>query len=171
MTRPTQRTIVLGAALAFLLCMGTAQIFAKKPSPSPTSTPPPAAIQATPAPQGESSEPRSRVLELAGAFGNEGYKLRDGFWFGALEPGKPVLIEVNLFAGNEYWFCLAANEQARKIQVSVFDENGRPVQGNHYQEGPTAAAGIVAEVSGRYFIRLELREGTTADACFLYAYK
>jgi len=114
---------------------------------------------------------RSKVLELAGAFANDGYKIRDGYWAGILEPGKPQFLEVNLFSGNTYWFSAAALAPARTLSVTVFDENGRPLETEVFQDGLTAAAGLVPDASGRYFVRLELVEGDKADFCLVYSYK
>ena len=119
----------------------------------------------------ERTTSRSKVLELAGAFANDGYKIRDGYWSGVLEPGKPQILEVNLFAGNAYWFCAAAIAPARKLSVSLFDENGRPVEGEAFQDGSTAAAGLLPDASGRYFVRLELVEGDKAEFSLVYSYK
>jgi hypothetical protein len=119
----------------------------------------------------ERSTARSRALELAGAFANDGYKIRDGYWSGVLEPGKPQILQVNLFAGNAYWFSAAALAPARKLSVTLFDENGRPVTGELFQDGSTAAAGLLPDASGRYFVRLELVEGEKADFCLVYSYK
>ena len=114
---------------------------------------------------------RSRALELAGAFANDGYKIRDGFWAGSLELGKPLFVEVNLFSGNEYWFSSAALPPAHKIAVDVFDQKGRPVQGERFQDGATAAAGLIAQTSGHYFVRATMTEGEKADFCLVYSYK
>lgn len=114
---------------------------------------------------------RSKVLELAGAFSNDGYKIRDGYWSGILEPGKPQFLEVNLFAGNSYWFSVAALAPARKLSVSLFDENGRPLEEEIFQDGLAAAAGLVPDVSGKYFVRVELVEGDKSDFCLVYSYK
>lgn len=138
------------------------------PAPAPTAS-------ETPTPQPVSPEQsvtaRSKALDLAGAFSNDGFKIRDGHWDGVLEPGKPQLIEVNLFAGNEYWFTAAALSPARKITVVVFDHEGRPVDTSNYEDGPSAAAGLVSERSGPYYIQVDLTEGERADFCFLYCYK
>ena len=126
----------------------------------------------TPAPEDRAqTTARSKVLELAGAFANDGYKIRDGYWSGVLEPGKPQFLEVNHFAGNSYWFSAAALAPARTLSVSVFDENGRPLETELFQDGLTAAAGLVPDASGRYFIRLELVEGDKSDFCLVYSYK
>jgi len=114
---------------------------------------------------------RSLALELAGAFTNDGYRLRDGFWPGEIEPGRPRYLEVNLFAGNEYWFCAAATPPARKLSVSVFDAAGKRVEFQSYGDGASAAAGFEPDISGKYFLKLDLLEGEKSPFCLIYAYK
>lgn len=114
---------------------------------------------------------RSAALELAGAFSNDGYKIRDGYYFTELEPGKSAVVEVNLFAGNEYWFCVSGIAPGRKVDVRVYGEDGQPVEQQGYDDGANAAAGVVAGVSGKYFVKLTLAEGEKSPVCFLYCYK
>jgi hypothetical protein len=114
---------------------------------------------------------RSKALELAGAFSNDGYKIRDGYWPGEIEPDRPQFLEVNLFSGNEYWFSAAVNSPGRKMAISVFDEKGKPVEFQTYEDGQVAAAGFLPEISGRYFVKLSLLEGNKAQFCLLYSYK
>jgi hypothetical protein len=116
-------------------------------------------------------EARRVALELAGAFANDGFKIRDGVAQGSLEPGKPKVIQVNLYAGNEYWFSLAATGGAKKVAVSVFDENGTKIEAEPYEAGVTAAAGFSPDASGPYYVKIELVEGETAAFCLLYSYK
>jgi hypothetical protein len=141
-----------------------------KPTASPTAAP-----AATPAPKPSPEEvdvsARSKALELAGAFSNDGYKIRDGFWPGEIEVGRPQLIEVNLFAGNEYWFSGAAAPPGRKFAVSVFDEKGKPMSYQVYEDGPVAAAGFVPQASGKYIVKVALVDGEKTDFCLLYSYK
>jgi len=122
-------------------------------------------------PAQESVTARSRALELAGAFANDGYKIRDGFLSGSLAAGKPQFLEVNLFAGNEYWFSAAAQGTSAKLSVALFDENGRALEGEVFQDGAAAAAGIVPDASGKYFVRVELVGGDKAEFCIVYSYK
>ena len=145
--------------LLFLALLGLAPALSAQQNPAPATAAQPPATS------------RSRALELAGAFANDGYKIRDGFWTADLEPEKPLIIEVNLFSGNEYWFSAAALSPARKISVEIFDQKGRPVSGERHLDGPTAAAGLIARTSGRYFVRVLLTEGEKADFCLVYSYK
>lgn len=114
---------------------------------------------------------RKVAMDLAGAFSNDGFKLRDGHWMGSLATGKTAVIQVNLFAGNEYWFSLGATDKAKKVVVSVFDETGKPVAYEPYLDGASAAAGFSPAVSGPYLIKVELVEGAAGSFCLLYSYK
>lgn len=128
----------------------------------------------TPAPEAPAAEAETRnaVLDLAGAFSNDGYKIRDGFWFSDLEPGKSATIQVNLFAGNEYWFCAASNASDAKLKVTVYDETGALVDQQEYEDGSRAAAGVVADRSGPYYVKVKLADGAEkAPFSLIYCYK
>jgi len=114
---------------------------------------------------------QSKALDVAAAFSNEGYRIRDGLWTGTLERGRPALLQVNLFDGNEYWFCAAASQPARQIAVSIFDEEGKPVDFLTYEDGSVAAAGLEPDESGPYILKVELIDGEKAPFCLIYTYK
>ena len=115
---------------------------------------------------------REVALELAGAFSNDGYKIRDGHWAGILQLKKPQVITVNLYAGNQYYFALGATDKAKKVAVAVFDENGKRVAGEQFhQESLRAAAGVSPEASGPYYVSVQVLEGEPSDFCLLYSYK
>ena len=81
-------------------------------------------------------------------------------------------IQVNLYAGNQYWFCAGATDKAKKLQVTLFDENGQQIQdAQSYQDGVKAGAGFSPSVSGAYIVRVEEVEGAPASFCLLYTYK
>jgi hypothetical protein len=114
---------------------------------------------------------RNAASDLAGAFSNDGFKMRDGAWTGEMVPHKSQLIQVNLYAGNQYWFSLGATPQAKKLTVTVFDEAGKALPSEPYADNARAAAGFAPEVSGPYYIRIEETEGAPASFCLLYSYK
>lgn len=114
---------------------------------------------------------RQVTFHLAGAFSNDGFKLRDGYLAGPIRPKENIFVQVNLYAGNQYWFCAGATDKAKKLSVTVFDENGQPVQAEAYQDGVKAAAGFSPTISGAYIVRIQETEGEPATYCFLYSYK
>ena len=114
---------------------------------------------------------RKAALDLAGAFTNEGFKMRDGHWSGTIKPKEHALIAVNLYAGNQYWFSVGATEPAKKIGINVYDETGKLMQSESYSEGEKAAAGFSPTSSGQYYILVDLLEGDASSVCLVYSYK
>lgn len=119
----------------------------------------------------EEVEAHKLVLDLTGAFSNDGFKLRDGHWTGTIKPQERALVAVNLYAGNQYWFSAAANAKAKKISVEVYDENGKPMVTETYNSGDKASAGFSPTSSGQYFVELSLLEGEPTAFCLVYSYK
>ena len=130
-----------------------------------------AAVVSLPAQTDEEVEAHRHVLDLTGAFSNDGFKLRDGHWAGQIKPAERALIAVNLYAGNEYWFSAAANAKAKKISVELYDESGKPLTTEVYNEGERAAAGYSPTSSGQYFVAVNLLEGEPTTFCVVYSYK
>lgn len=117
-------------------------------------------------------EARKVALELAGAFSNDGFKIRDGHWSGSVDAGKPAVVAVNLYAGNQYWFSVGTENKDAKFAVRVHDENGKPVQADDYNGDATAAAGFSPTVSGQYFVSVDPAAGDQAGTyCLVYSYK
>ena len=114
---------------------------------------------------------RKAALDLAGAFSNEGFKMRDGHWSGTIKPKEHALIAVNLYAGNQYWFSVGAVDPAKKVAVNLYDETGKQVTTENYSEGEKAAAGFSPTSSGQYFVSVDLIEGNESNFCLVYSYK
>jgi hypothetical protein len=114
---------------------------------------------------------RKNALDVAGAFTNDGFKLRDGHWCGTARPQDHALIAVNLFAGNQYWFSVGTADAGKKIAVNVYDEGGKLINTEHYQAGDRAAAGFSPAGSGQYFVSVDLTEGAPTNFCLIYSYK
>ena len=114
---------------------------------------------------------RKDALDVAGAFSNDGFKIRDGHWCGVVKPHEHALVAVNLYAGNQYWFSAGAVEPVKKIAVSVYDETGKPVTTESYNNGEKAAAGFSPANSGQYFVSVDLVEGEEGSFCLVYSYK
>ena len=116
-------------------------------------------------------EAHKTVLDLAGAFSNDGFKMRDGHWCGTIKPHELALIAVNLYAGNQYWFSVGAIDPAKKIAINLYDETGKQVVTENYNSGEKAAAGFSPTNSGQYFVSIDLVEGRESSFCLVYSYK
>ncbi len=111
------------------------------------------------------------ALAVAGAFSNDGFKLRDGRWTGQLQPGKPGIIQVNLYAGNAYWFTLAVSGGDSKLALTIYDETGKAMTADHYQDDAKSAAGFSPQTSGPYYLKLDQITGAPTAFCLIYSYK
>ena len=116
-------------------------------------------------------EARKVALDLAGAFANDGFKVRDGYWTGTVKQGDRAVVAVNLYAGNEYWFSVAGADKGPKFSLGVYDENGKPVEPEDFAEEDKAAAGFSPAISGQYFVSIAAPEGDTGTLCLVYSYK
>ncbi len=114
---------------------------------------------------------RETALDLAGAFANDGFKLRDGHWSGSFAAHEKKLFGVNLYAGNQYWFSAGATAAGKRLSVEIFDETGTPVVSDKYHADGKAAAGVTVANSGQFYVRVGLEEDAPAGVCFVYSYK
>ena len=114
---------------------------------------------------------RKDALELAGAFGNDGFKIRDGHSCGVLKPHDHAMIAVNLYAGNQYWFSVGTAEPLKKVGVSIYDETGNKMTTENFAEGDKAAAGFAPENSGQYFVSVDSVGDQEGSFCLVYSYK
>jgi hypothetical protein len=112
------------------------------------------------------------ALDIAGAFANDGFKIRDGIWTGNIGGSRHVrIVQVNLFAGNQYWFCFGTTQNAKKVSLTIFDETGKAMETDPYLGEGNAAAGFSPQISGPYYVRMQELEGDQTDCCLLYCYK
>ena len=141
-------------------------LLGRLPAQSPTPTPAPSPEQPLPP-----AALRVRLMDLGGALANEGFKMRDRVWSGRIESGQPQRLAVNLFRGNQYWFCLAVDPESKDPKVSVFGPDGQRLTVLSHQETGLASAGVTAEVTGQYFVQVETGGGPASDFCLLYLFK
>jgi hypothetical protein len=114
---------------------------------------------------------RKDALEIAGAFSNDNFKIRDGHSCGVVKPHDHALVAVNLYAGNQYWFSVGTSAPVKKVAVGVYDESGKQMTTENYSNGDKAAAGFEPENSGQYFVAVDLIEGQEGSFCLVYSYK
>lgn len=132
-------------------------------------------------PAGWAAPPESdawrRALELASAFSNDGFRIRDGHWFGRLETGAgSKVLETNLYAGNTYWFCAATRNTQSVVTLSVHDALGAVLAVEPSLEEGRSAVAFAPEISGPYYLRISVSpkpgQASAVDSfCVVYSYK
>jgi hypothetical protein len=114
---------------------------------------------------------RSDVLDLAGAFQNDGFKIRDGVWYAKASREHPATIEVNLYSGNAYWFSAAGPKSATGLKITIYDYAGHPVPFEPYGSQNKAASGFSPDASGLYYVRVSSTDSQPTSFCLIYSYK
>ena len=124
------------------------------------------------------TEARRLALETAGAFTNDGFRIRDAEWAFVLSKATPRFLHVTLFAGNHYWFVTATPSHGAKLRMTIFDTLGNPLKSEQWRDsaeytGSRSAAGIAPEASGTYFVGVELMDSSNQplDCSLVSAYK
>lgn len=114
---------------------------------------------------------RKAVVELAGAFSNDGFEMRDSNYVSTLSKEKPLVVQVNLYAGNAYWFSAASASPDSKIALALFDEKGNALKVGQFGDGPRAAINFSPNNSGPYYLRLTEATDQPSVFCLTYSYK
>lgn len=165
--KPLLRSLFLGCAMVMVF---ERRAIAEESSPTPNSQNRAKSIP---------SESRRLALETAGAFLNDGFRIRDGEWNGTLTKEKPLFLQVTLFAGESYWFVAASPFRDGVLRVTLYDSAGKPVKGEQWRApvgdaGARSAAGVAPAKSGAYFVGVELLaqpDSASAEFSLVYAYK
>lgn len=114
---------------------------------------------------------RQRALEFAAAFANQGYHLRDGYWMEVLQPKQPRRLSLQLFAGNEYWFSAGLAGTGGNLELKVYDQSGRVLDGQNFRREGSFAIGIEPETTGTYYLEVALADGEATPFCLVYSFK
>jgi hypothetical protein len=104
---------------------------------------------------------RQRAIRFAGAFANDGYKLRDGAWSFNLAAGEPRVLAIFLFAGNEMWFSAAGATPESRPQLALFDSSGKPVAAQSFHHDGLTALGLEVPFTGMFYLRAFTTEDST----------
>ncbi|MFV0337824.1 MAG: hypothetical protein ACK5LK_06225 [Chthoniobacterales bacterium] len=131
------------------------------------------ALSATP-PNEDQVRARKAAIGLASALKNEGFKARDGVFYGDLVHERAQVFSVYLFEGSIYWFCAASADPLGKIQIRLFDEGGALLPVRNYEAEALAACGVQPKKSGLYYLKVsgDLPESAkTIPFAVVYSFK
>ena len=101
---------------------------------------------------------QSFALEAAEPYVKEGFQVREDYWGGDLGAPDQKAVKQQLFKGNEYWFWLGTEVKGAKISVHIYDSEGKLVEKDSWQKSNFAAAHVVPQSTGSYFIIVSVEE-------------
>ena len=101
---------------------------------------------------------QSFALEAAKPYVKDGFQVREDYWGGDLAAGEKKAVRQQLFKGNEYWFWLGTEVEKAKISVHIYDAEGKLVEQDSWQKSHFAAAHVIPQTTGSYFIIVSVEE-------------
>jgi hypothetical protein len=101
---------------------------------------------------------QSFALQAAEPYVKEGFQVREDYWGGDLGAPEQKAVKQQLFKGNEYWFWLGTEVEKAKISVHIYDSEGKLVEKDSWQKSHFAAAHVVPQATGSYFIIVSVEE-------------
>jgi hypothetical protein len=115
---------------------------------------------------------RARAHEICDVLRNEGWLVRDSFTFGKLARGESTTIRCTFYAGNSYRLVAGGCEDARDVDVAVYDENGNLIDSDR-DSSSLAVADFHPKWSGTFFVKVKMYDSTPDGAHFVlqYAYR
>ncbi|MBL9153892.1 MAG: hypothetical protein JNK37_15475 [Verrucomicrobiales bacterium] len=99
--------------------------------------------------------------------------LREAWWNGELKPGETKIFQHQLFKRNEYWFWLGSSIPESKVNLHVYDSDGRLADAEAWNKDNVAGVRVVPENSGTFYIRVAIDEAaeTPVEWAVIYAYR
>ncbi len=102
---------------------------------------------------------QSFALQAAEPYVKEGFQVREDYWGGDLGVAEKKAVRQQLFKGNEYWFWMGTDVERAKISVHIYDSEGKLAeQSDGWEKGHFAAAHIIPQSTGSYFIIVNVEE-------------
>ena len=98
------------------------------------------------------------ALQAAETYVKEGFQVREDYWGGDLGAPEQKADKQQLFKGNEYWFWLGTEVEKAKISVHIYDAEGKLVENDSWQKSHFAAAHVIPQTTGSYFIIVSVEE-------------
>lgn len=114
---------------------------------------------------------QSFALQAAEPYVKEGFQVREDYWGGDLGAGEKKAVKQQLFKGNEYWFWLGTDVEKAALSVHIYDAEGKLVeQPDSWQKGRFAAAHVVPQTTGSYFIIVTVEESPEERTAWALVY-
>ena len=106
--------------------------------------------------------------------GGQGFTMREDTWGGDLAAGDQKAIAVQLFKGNEYWFCMGTDVKGATVSVHLYDREGNLVEeSDAWQRDTFAGARLKPKKTGSYFaiVKVEKSPRERTHWGLVYSYK
>ncbi len=125
---------------------------------------------------GSLSEKVDRTLSYAvdgiQPFVKQGFTIREEYWSGELGATTQNVITIQLFKGNEYWFCASTEATNTVISVHVYDDDGNIAESEYWRKAHAAGAHIVPRRTAFYYVITDMQNAPPKSRwSLIYAFR
>jgi hypothetical protein len=97
------------------------------------------------------------ALRTVDEYAKQGYTVHEeDEWGGDLGVNESKAIPHPLVQGNDYWFCLGTDVNDARVNIHVYNEQGKLVETKAWHDGSHAAAEAVNPQTANYYIVVEV---------------
>jgi hypothetical protein len=97
------------------------------------------------------------ALRTVDEYAKQGYTVHEeDEWGGDLGVNQSKAISHPLVKGNDYWFCLGTDVNDARVNIHVYNEQGKLVETKAWHDGSHAAAEAVNPRTANYYIVVEV---------------
>ena len=97
------------------------------------------------------------ALRTLDEYAKQGYTVHEeDEWGGDLGVNQSKAIAHPLVQGNDYWFCLGTDVNNARVNIHVYNEQGKLVETKAWQDGAHGAAEAVNPRTANYYIVIEV---------------
>ncbi|MEO7932772.1 MAG: hypothetical protein ABIT76_06410 [Chthoniobacterales bacterium] len=115
----------------------------------------------------------SAAMEAADPYVKQGFTVREDQWGGDLGVGEKKAFQHTLFKGNDYWFFMATDTLKAKVNVHIYNGEGKLADQEGWQKGSYAGIRFRPPSTGSYYLIVEVEKSPEERThwALVYAYK
>jgi hypothetical protein len=112
----------------------------------------------------------SMAMELATAYVEKGFAVRQDYWSGEVKSGQSKQVKAQLFKGNEYWFFLGCDADSCELELKIVDAKGKPLHTETKTIKGAVGVRILPPKTGSYAIVFTIKSTDVAKPHWALAY-
>jgi hypothetical protein len=115
-------------------------------------------------------EAHDRAMEAAKPYIDQGFTVREDYWNGEVESGQKLLIQHQLFKGNDYAFWLGTANADCELDLAVYDDKNEAVHMER-KTGPfSCSVRVNPPKTGTYKVVFSVKSKTERGVTWALAY-
>lgn len=112
----------------------------------------------------------SFAMEAAAPFVEQGFIVREDYWHGEVKSGQPLMVQHQMFKGNEYAFWLGTSNEGCTLEVKIIDDKGNEIQMDPKPDKNFIAVRVNPPKTGTYKVVFTVKSKSEKSVFWALAY-